>query len=302
MPAIDPRRLAYLLAVYRTGGILAAADELHVTPSAVSQQIARLEAEEGLDVLVRGPRGVTLTPAGRVLAETAERIESELVEARKTLATLGEEVSGRVVVGAFQTSIQAIVGPALSRVRDEYPGIETVVTEHEPTDALRLLRAGELDLALVEQDEDSPVNAPRGMGDVILLDEPWRVVIPAAFPTPTQLADLADATWLGAEKQVAAARALVRLAGTLGRQLRTVHEFSSFEAAFALVAAGEGVAMVPALALQQDLPQGVEVVAVPGLGSRRVVARHRQTRREPGPAVSAVIDTLLSTAAGVELS
>ncbi|TNC34227.1 LysR family transcriptional regulator [Mumia zhuanghuii] len=302
MASIDPRRLAYLLAVYRTGGILAAADELHVTPSAVSQQIARLESEEGLDVLVRGPRGVTLTPAGRVLAEAAERIESELVEARKTLATMGEEVSGRVAVGAFQTSIQSIVGPAMGRVREEYPGIELVVAEQEPDDALRLLRAGELDLALVEQDEDSPAGAPRWMNDVVLLDEPWRVVIPTAFPTPTQVADLADAVWLGAGKHAAAARAVERLAESLGGSLRTVHEFISFEAAYALVAAGEGVAMVPALALQQDLPLGVEVVSLPGLGSRRVVARHRQTRREPGPAVSAVLDTLLATAAGVELT
>ena len=99
--ATDPRRLGFLLAVHRGGGILAAADLLHVTPSAVSQQIQRLEAEEGVVVLDRGPRGVTLTPAGRVLAETAERIETELVEARKALAALGDEVSGRVAVGSF---------------------------------------------------------------------------------------------------------------------------------------------------------------------------------------------------------
>ncbi|KAA1420013.1 LysR family transcriptional regulator [Mumia zhuanghuii] len=301
MAAIDPRRLAFLLAVYRTGGILAAADELKVTPSAVSQQIARLESEEGLDVLVRGPRGVTLTPEGRVLAETAERIEAELVEARKTLATMGDEVSGRVALGAFQTSIQAVVGPALGTVREGFPGIELTVAEHEPDDALRLLRAGDLDLVLLEQDEDAPTTTPRGMHDVILLDEPWRVVIPTAFPTPAQAGDLADAPWLGAERQTAAARALERLATTLGGGLRTVHQFMSFEAAYALVAAGEGVALVPALALKDGAPSGVEVVPLPGLGSRRVVARHRQNRREPGPAVSAVLDALLAAAAQAEL-
>lgn len=301
MASIDPRRLAVLLAVHRSGGILAAADELNVTPSAVSQQIARLESEEGLDVLDRGPRGVTLTPAGRVLAETAERIEAELVEARKSLATLSGDVSGRVALGAFQTSIQAIVGPSLGQVRETYPGIEVTVEEHEPDDALRLLRAGELDLVLVEQDEEAVSAAPRGTHDVILLDEPWRAVIPSSFATPTQAADLADARWLGAEPQTAAARALQRLARTLGGQLTMVHQFTSFETAYALVAAGEGVAMVAALALHQDLPAGVEVVALPGLGSRRVIARHRQNRREPGLAVSAVVDALVAAAGRVEL-
>lgn len=66
---IDPRRLAYLLAVHRQGGIVAAADVLALTPSAVSQQIRRLEEEVGLDLVDRSPTGAALTPAGRILVD-----------------------------------------------------------------------------------------------------------------------------------------------------------------------------------------------------------------------------------------
>ncbi|GII98906.1 LysR family transcriptional regulator [Sediminihabitans luteus] len=299
--ATDPRRLAFLLAVYRTGGVLAAADVLRVTASAVSQQIQRLEAEEGVQVLDRGPRGVTLTPAGRVLAEAAERIESELVEARKVLATMSEDVSGRVVVGSVQTAIRAVVAPVLGALPEKYPGIELVVEEAEPVDALRGLRAGDFDLVLLEQDEDADATPPRGQHEVILLDEPWRLVTPTAFPTPTQLDELRDTAWLGPERSTAAARALARVGAQLGTALPTRHSYYDFDVALALVAAGQGVALLPALALQGDVPDGVEVVRLPGLGSRRLVARHRANRREPGPATSAVLEEMLAVAAELEL-
>jgi DNA-binding transcriptional LysR family regulator len=299
----DPRRLAVLLAVHRAGGVLAAADLLHVTPSAVSQQIARLEAEEKIQVLDRGPRGVTLTPAGRILADAAERIEAEMVEARKAIAAMGEELTGRVSIGSFQTAIRAVVAPTFAAVDSRYPGVELDVQELEPADALRLLRSGDLDVVLVERDiqEREAADSVRGMRDVPLLDEPWRVVVPAAFPTPARLDDVRDATWLGPEPTTAAARALRRLSRTLGTTLRTRHSYYDFDVALSLVAAGQGVAMLPALAVQGDMPDGVTVVPLPGLGSRRLVARHRATRHEPRPVVNAVIDEMVTAAAAIEL-
>ena len=296
----DPRRLAVLLAVHRAGGVLAAADVLHVTPSAVSQQITRLEAEEGIAVLDRGPRGATLTPAGRILAEAAERIESELVEARKSLAALGGELAGRVTVAGFQTAIRAVVAPAFAVVAEHHPGIELVVEEREPAESMRRLREGDADVVLLERDEDADGHVPRGQRDVVLLEEPWRVVLPGTVATPTQLSDLAAATWLGAEPGTAAARALNRVAASIG-PLTVRHVYYDFDVALALVAAGQGVGMLPALALQGELPDGVTVATVPGLGSRRLVARHRATRREPGPAVVAVIDELLAAASALDL-
>ncbi|WP_188524673.1 LysR family transcriptional regulator [Isoptericola cucumis] len=300
--ATDPRRLAFLLAVHRSGGVLAAADLLHVTPSAVSQQIARLEAEEGLAVLDRGPRGVSLTPAGRVLAEAAERIEAELLEARQAIAALGEGVSGRVVLGSFQSAIRAVVAPMLVDLAEQFPGVEVDVREHEPAEAVRMLRAGDLDAILLERDVDMDAPAPRGVHDVPLLDEPWRIVVPAAMPTPERLDDLRELQWIGAEPGTAADRALRRLARTLGAAVTTRHSYFDFDTALSLVAANQGVAMLPALALESDVPEGVEVVGLAGLGSRRIVVRHRATRHEPGPAVRAVVDAMVEVTRDRELA
>lgn len=301
--ATDPRRLAFLLAVHRAGGVLAAADLMHVTPSAVSQQIARLEAEEKVLVLDRGPRGVSLTPAGRVLAEAAERIETELTEARRAVAALNEDIIGTVVIGSIQTAIQTVVAPVVVRLGDLLPGVDLVIEERDPAESLRLLRSGDLDIVLLERDSSPEGSeAPRGMHDAILVDEPWRLIIPAGFPTPTQLADLIDAVWLGPQADSAGQRALRRVERELGVRLTTRHVYYGFDVALSMVASGLGVAMMPALALlHHPVPDNVTVVRLPGLGSRRLVLRHRSGRHGPRPVVSAVVEGLLDQAATIEL-
>ncbi|WP_314457458.1 LysR family transcriptional regulator, partial [uncultured Actinomyces sp.] len=100
-----PQRLSVLLAVHRAGGVVAAADILHITPSAVSQQIRQLERECGARVLDRTPAGAVLTAAGRVLADAAERIENELTTVRRELADLDDSIpSGVVRVGSFASA------------------------------------------------------------------------------------------------------------------------------------------------------------------------------------------------------
>ncbi|RPF23375.1 LysR family transcriptional regulator [Myceligenerans xiligouense] len=298
--AADPRRLAFLLAVHRAGGVLAAADLLHVTPSAVSQQIARLETEEGISVLDRGPRGVTLTPAGRVLAEAAERIESELIEARQAIAALGEEVTGRVMIGAFQTAIRAVVAPMLASLAEKFPGIEVEVNEHDPFESVRKLRAGDLDAIILDRDVDMDAPAPRGVHEIPLLEEAWCIVVPPGTAAPERLDELPGLPWVGPLADIAADRALRRLARTLGTEIITRHSYYDFDTALALVAAGQGIAMLPALALkEEDVPDGVTVVRLAGLGSRRLVVRHRVGRHEPSPAVRAVVDEMVESARGM---
>ena len=162
---LSAHRLALLLAVHRAGGIVAAAQAQHLTPSAVSQQIKLLEKEAGTRLLDRTPRGAVLTDAGRLLSETAERIELELVAARRSLAEMDPKApSGHVRVGTVATVIRALLVPLLVRVEQDLPGVTVTVEETEEASALARLRNGALDLVLLERDATAPTRPPPGVG------------------------------------------------------------------------------------------------------------------------------------------
>src|SRR3954447_19435719 len=114
---LDPRRLAVLLNIHRSGGVLAAADNVHVTPSAISQQVARLEEETGVTVLDRQPGGAVLTQAGRILVEAAGGTEPERTEARGALGARRGDATGTVVRGGFQNITRALLAPLVDPLR-----------------------------------------------------------------------------------------------------------------------------------------------------------------------------------------
>ncbi|MGM0386493.1 MAG: LysR family transcriptional regulator [Actinomycetota bacterium] len=296
---IDARRLGILLAVSRAGGVVAAADTLRISPSAVSQQIAKLEEEIGMRVLDRQPTGAILTSAGKVLAESAERVEAELGDARRALSGLGGGVSGTVVVGAFESAIRAILVPFLATLEAEHPGVDLVIREVAEEHGRRALRRGEIDLLVIEHDVSSPEAVPTGVRDVPFFDEPWAVALPGSSPQPTSVMDLAEATWLAPEPGSAADRALRRLSGEISFRPRTAHLYLDFDVALAMVTGGLGVALLPSLALQRTLPENVQWATLPGLGSRQVFIRHRVNRNEPRAATSAVLDVMLRTGAAL---
>jgi len=291
------------LAVHRAGGVVAAADFLHITPSAVSQQIRLLERECGARVLDRTPTGAVLTAAGKVLADAAERIEDELTTVRRELADLDDSIpSGVVRVASFASAVRALLLPLLSSLATTSPELEVIVEEAEERNALPRLRRGELDLVLIERDEHTLPAAPRGMVDIPLLDESWLVVVPAEQAAPSTLADLARATWIDLAPGTAGAFALDRLERQLGVPLTTRHVAYDYDVVLAMVSQGLGCALLPELAVYSGLvPDELSVVRLPGLGVRQLVVRHRQTRTEPGPATRAVLDALLAQAQGIEL-
>jgi molybdate transport repressor ModE-like protein len=285
---VDPRRLRFLLAVARYGGVLAAADELEVTASAVSQQIARLEAETGHALLKRTPTGSVLTPAGLALAEAAEDIERALAVARSRLEEQDADVSGTVRIGGFQSFLASVLAPALPGWRERHPGLRFETVEADEPDLLRALRAGSLDAFVVELDAGENYTPPRGTTDVPLLDEPWKLVVPTGALLSSDVVDLSrlGLPWLGLEPTAASAKAIRRVRRELGGEESTQHSYFSFQYALALVAAGEGVTLAPALALESLPTDGVDLLDVPGLGMRRVVLRHLVRSRATDPTLA----------------
>jgi molybdate transport repressor ModE-like protein len=300
---LDPRRLAVLLNIHRSGGVLAAADTVRVTPSAISQQIARLEEETGITVLDRQPGGAVLTAAGRVLVDAAERIESELTDARRALLTLQGEVTGTVVIGAFQSVIQALLVPLVVDLKERLPGLDLVVNEVSAEDGQRGLREGAVDLLMLEADSPTGRSSPRGTHDVAVLDEPWVVAVPATAPAPSTLDELAQVTWLGVDPAAAAHRATARLHAGFTRPPPVRHVYSDSDVAISMVAGGLGVALLPSLALLGALRrEGIEAVSMAGLGTRQVIARHRSSRAEPRREVVTVLNELVQAASDLDLS
>ncbi|MEO9326183.1 LysR family transcriptional regulator [Nocardioides sp. C4-1] len=292
---IDPRRLRFLLAVARFGGVLAAADELRVTPSAVSQQLSRLEHETGRILLDRTPRGTSLTSAGLALAEAAEEVERALSEARTRIAEQGDDVTGRVVLGGFSSFFRAILLPHLQQWRRDHPGLEVGVVEDELPVLMRQLRRGELDLVVAELDAgEGGTSLPAGMVEEPLLDEPWKLLVPQGTLVGPEGFDprRTGLPWLGVDPDSAGAAALARLQRAEVAESQTVHQYYEIVTAVALVAAGEGITVVPALALPGLVTDDVDVLDVPGLGTRRIVLRRVVRRRQDTSASDTVVRLL----------
>jgi DNA-binding transcriptional LysR family regulator len=296
---IDPGRLRFLLAVARYGGVLAAADELAVTASAVSQQIAKLERETGRALLRRMPSGSVLTPAGRALAEAAEDVERALAVARSRLETETAEVSGSVRIGGFQSFLTTVLAPALPDWRSRYPALRFETVEADEANLMRALRTGTIDALAVELDAGESYTAPRGTTDVPLLDEPWKLVVPSGALLSVDVIDLSRLRmpWLDLDPAAASAKAIRRVRRELGGDESTRHTFFSYQNGLALVAAGEGVTLAPALALESLTTEGVDLLDVPGLGMRRVVLRHLTRGRTASPTLATATALIREAAA-----
>ncbi|WP_332760423.1 LysR family transcriptional regulator [Pseudarthrobacter sp.] len=300
---IDPRRLRVLLAVARTGGVLAAADELGISPSAVSQQLTKLEDETGHALVVRTPKGSVLTPAGLAVAEAGEEIERALSVARARIEG-GATVAGVVRVGGFTSFVRTVVIPRLPEWRTQYPQLQIRIVEDDFPDLMRLLRQRQLDAVVVELDSTTAEqrSLSAGMTEEPLLDEPWKLVVPSGALLTTENIDLArlPLPWLGVDPTAANAAVLGRLRQSTGAQMESAHQYQETLTALALVAAGEGIAIVPTLALSGIAHDGVDVLDVPGLGTRRIVLRRFDRRRSPSTPVDTVARLLRESAAAFD--
>ncbi|RGE21938.1 LysR family transcriptional regulator [Leucobacter sp. wl10] len=299
---INVARLHYLLQISRSGGVLAAAEAMNLTPSAVSQQLARLEAEVGVPLVDRTPRGIVPTAAGRELIELAENVEREVNEAALRVGAASELPSGLVRFGGFQSFVSGVLAPALPRWRSDLAGVDLQVAEADQNELLRGLRSADFDLIAVEFDEAvTPAPLSAGTREVALLDDPWVLVAPAGTQAAMGLVQLETLRfpWLELGGGAGALSAVTRIRENLPDSTTASHRYVNHQTALALVAAGEGVTLMPKLALQEHSLSGVETHELPGLGVRHISLRYRLGRK-PHPAVSAAVEFMRTFTAGVD--
>jgi DNA-binding transcriptional LysR family regulator len=272
---IDLGRLRALHAVASYGTVLAAGNALHCTPSAVSQQLAKLERETGATLVEKDGRRLRLTEAGRVLADHAERVLAAVDEAEAALAAHRDTVTGRLTVSAFATACRALLPYALHRLAVDHPQLDTGLVEVNPHRGLDMLRRGHVDLAVLDDWPEVPLSYPAGITHAELGRDVADLVVPRghrfAAGKPVRLATARDERWITANAGDICHEWLVRVLPGV----RPDFHVGEFETQLTLVAAGLGIAMVPRLA-RPALPDGVCVVPVRPEPSRRVVLAWRE--------------------------
>ncbi len=289
---IDPRRLGVLQAVAAHGSVARAADALHLSPPAVSQQLLALERETGTSLIDRSGRQVQLTAAGRLLAAHGERIGAQLRQAERDLAELTGQASGPVRIAAFQSVMSPLIGPALRSLATARPAIQPVITERYGPAAVADLRLGDLDIVLAEYDAVTPPPAEPGLGLRELAFDPYLLVIPPDWQVrPRSLRDLAGRPWVAGPPGTACDHAQRRLAAAAGIAIPARDVCVEFPSVLALVAAGRGAAIIPRLALGQA---PVTVCAL-RLGGRHIAAWHQTGPALPSPATATVLGTFTQT-------
>jgi DNA-binding transcriptional LysR family regulator len=303
---LDVTRLRVLVEVARHGSVTAAARALNYAQPSVSHHIARLEAETGTQLLERVGRGIRLTDAGRLLAERAEEIIGRLDAAEAELAAHVGLRQGRVRLAAFPSALGTLVPAAAARMAAEAPGLEFMLTEAEPPEALRMLRAGYVDVAVVFQhyqqgvDAAPPQPADEGTRGELLLDEPVHLVTPAVSgrPGPAEPVPIAGLSAYAASRWIAGCERcrayLVRQCELAGFTPRIAFTTDDYLAVQALVAAGLGVTTLPGLCLRAARHPGVVTAQL--AGARRYVFAVTYGRSPGSKATARLIDTLQQVA------
>jgi DNA-binding transcriptional LysR family regulator len=329
---LDVTRLRVLVAVARHGSVTAAAHALNYAQPSVSHHLARLEAETGTKLIQRAGRGIRLTDAGRLLAERATEVIGRLDAAENELAVFAGLRAGRLRLAAFPSALSTIVPAAAAILHERHPSVDLRLTEAEPPEAVRMLRAGYVDVALIFRHEtadsgrggsrdaaanlvragqgDDPVPVPEhdDLREQVLLSEAVHLIMPdtvvcggepplATAVTelwPADLARLAEYRWIaGCDR---CREHLLQQCALAGFTPRIAFTTDDFVAAQALVTAGLGVTLLPGLALRAARNPGVRTARL--RGTRRCVVAVRYGEPPEPPATGVLLDALERAAAG----
>jgi DNA-binding transcriptional LysR family regulator len=243
---VELRQLQYFAAVARHRHFGRAAAELYVTQPALSQQVRRLEAELGLELLRRSSRGVELTPAGADLLARAETIMAEVEHARAEMDRHAGVTRGVVRVAAGGADAPRLA-EALAAFHREHPGVRLALRQGSAAEAVELIRTGSVDLAVAALRESDAAGIA-GVEVKLLAEEPLRVVFAQDDPLDAEavsLEDLRGRTFVLAEPGTALRELVMAACQAAGFSPVPLLEVGDPWTTRLLVHAGLGISLVP---------------------------------------------------------
>jgi DNA-binding transcriptional LysR family regulator len=271
---LDPARLRVLVEIGHAGSITAAAARLAFTPSALSQQLAKLERELGCRLVERGPTGVTLTRQGEVLLRHGERVVGELRDAERAVRASIEAEPESLAIGTFSSAGQALVPEALAALRERHPRAQLSLVDIEPPDGYGLVTSRDLDVLITHRYPGINLPPDNGLHRSRLLADPLRLVLPAGHPKATGkigLRDLRDEDWISGAHGVYNRVCLELVCSQARIRPHVAYETGDYGVTLALVAAGLGISLVPMTLLGDVDRDRLAVRSVPGARPQREI-------------------------------
>jgi DNA-binding transcriptional LysR family regulator len=291
---LDLQRLRALHAVSVHGTVGRAAAALGYTPSAVSQQIAKLERETRTVLLEREGRGVRLTAEAQQLVATAQQLMAIVERAETDLERRRGLPSGRLTLAAFPSAARGLLPGVLAELARRHPALDARLTEVDPHLSVDLVAKGAVDLAVAHDWDIAPLPAPAGVEQAVIGDDLCDLLVPAGHPfagrTAVRREELGGERWVCQPPGRVCHDWLVRTLRAAGHEPDLVHTAEENPTLVALVAAGLGIALIPRLG-RGPLPEGVVEVRLDPLPVRRLYALWREgaARR---PAIAETVRTL----------
>lgn len=291
----DLRRLRVLREFRERGSITATAQALHLTTSAVSQQLAGLARHLGFPVTQPDGRRVVLTPRAQTLLAHADAVFAHIERARHDLDSWDDLTHGTVTIGAFPTAITGLMPRFLDHIRAAAPKLTIRLCEAEPPALFDLLDAGRLTVALAVSFAGSPATADPRYHRVELGPDELDAALPSDHPLATEeeieLTALATEPWIAGDGQGCCGAITATACAAAGFVPDVVHQTNDWQAVAQLVAHGHGVALMPRLA-QRALPEDVVIRPVASPAPRRQIFAAVPAGAQTSPVIDLVLGQL----------
>lgn len=291
----DLRRGRALWTVAQCGSLSAASQLLHVSSSALSQQLAKLESEVGQPLLLRRGRGVELTDAGNLFCKHIGDILRRVDEAEVALDAARGEVVGKVRVAAFATATRAILPRVVRALHESSPRLEIESQECEPAEAQHRLDRGEIDVAVIDEWFSPRPQVSGGVKFRHIGDDVADLAVPAAHPLAVtsgtvDLTECANERWISWRPGEFGHDWLRMALASECPGLKFQHTAGEHQTILALVEAGLGIALMPRLG-RGSVPESVSIRPISPPITRRlyVIWKSAHSTR---PTVRAVVEAL----------